>query len=59
MAPTTAADRTLVSRSITRSLDWMLTRDNSRRRLRFTVAVESGVSKGWASSFEVVIVRKE
>jgi hypothetical protein len=36
----------------------MLTRDNNRRRLRFT-AVESGVSMGWASSFEVVIVRKD
>ena len=29
MAPTTATDSTLVSNSITRSLDWMLTREST------------------------------
>jgi hypothetical protein len=32
MNPTTATDRTLVISSITRSFDWMLMRDNTRRR---------------------------
>ncbi len=31
MAPTTAADRMLVTSSMTSSLDWMLTRDSRRR----------------------------
>jgi hypothetical protein len=59
MAPTTAADRTLVRSSMTRSLDWMLTRDISRRRLRLADSVESVASTVGASSVDVVIGCKD
>ena len=59
MAPTIAADRTLVSSSITSSLDWMLTRDISRRRLRLADSVVSATSTLGAISVDVVIGCKE
>jgi hypothetical protein len=52
MAPTTAADRMLVTNSIPSSLDWMLSRDiTRRRRLR-----GFGAGSGWIDVPESVIV---
>ena len=55
MAPTIAADRMLVTSSMTSSLDWMLTRDISLRRLRLAGSVESD---GWSrvASCAVVVI---
>jgi hypothetical protein len=44
---------------MTRSLDWMLTRDISRRRLRLADSVESVASTVGASSVDVVIGCKD
>jgi hypothetical protein len=53
MAPTTAADRMLVTSSITRSLDWMLIRDRMRRRRLGGL----GAGTGWVDvSGSVVVV---
>jgi hypothetical protein len=54
MAPTTAAERMLVASSITRSLDWMLTRER-KRRLNFGGAAASPESESVGLSIVVVI----
>ena len=53
MMPTTAADRMLVTSSITSSLDWMLIRDSTRRRR----LLGFGAGSGWIDvSGSVVVV---
>src|SRR5215212_1916073 len=54
MAPTTAADNTLVTSNIASSFDWMLSRDSTRRRklLGFAAGAESA---GLSESFVIVI----
>ncbi len=64
MKPTTAAERMLEISSITMSLDWMLTRDSSRRRPQrpafgagcssLAVAASSGATSGGASADDVI-----